>query len=65
MHFILVIIGIGLLIGLLFRSKGDSLLDTIQSGCGILLVLIVLIILFLFSFKFLIPISLKNKSLLN
>ena len=43
MHFILVIIGIGLLIGLLFRSKGDSLLDTIQSGCGILFVLIVLI----------------------
>jgi hypothetical protein len=29
MHFILVIIGIGLLIGLLFRSSGDLLLDTI------------------------------------
>ncbi len=50
MHFILVIIGIALLIGLLFRSKGDSLLDTIQSGCGILLVLIVLIILFFIFF---------------
>jgi len=46
MHFIFVIVGIALLIGLLFRSKGDSLLDTLQSGCGIMFVIIVLIVLF-------------------
>jgi hypothetical protein len=50
MHFIVVIIGIALLLGLLFRSKGDSLLDTLQSGCGILFVIIVLIVLFFIFF---------------
>jgi hypothetical protein len=34
---------ISLLIGLLFRKKGDGLLDTMQSGCWILLVIAAII----------------------
>jgi len=33
-----------LLLGLLFRKKGDSVLDTVQSGCWILVIAGVLII---------------------
>lgn len=50
MHFIIVIIGLALLFGLLFRSKGDSFLDTLQSGCGAMVVIIILIVLY-FMFK--------------
>ena len=35
---------LALLFGLLFRKKGDGLLDTMQSGCWILVIVGVLII---------------------
>lgn len=39
-----------LLFGLIFRSKGDSFLDTLQSGCGVIFVIVIVVILY-FVFK--------------
>jgi hypothetical protein len=39
MEILVVLLVIALLLGLLFRKKGDGFLDTIQSGCWILIVL--------------------------
>jgi undecaprenyl pyrophosphate phosphatase UppP len=35
---------IALLLGLLFRKKGDGILDTVQSGCWILVLIGVIIL---------------------
>jgi undecaprenyl pyrophosphate phosphatase UppP len=35
---------IALLLGLLFRKKGDGILDTVQSGCWILVIIGVIIL---------------------
>lgn len=35
---------IALLLGLLFRKKGDGFLDTIQSGCWILVVIALVVV---------------------
>jgi hypothetical protein len=49
MEIIFSIIVISLVLGLLFRKKGDGLLDTIQSGCWILIVIaIILLALFVY-----------------
>jgi hypothetical protein len=44
MEIIFSIIVVSLILGLLFRKKGDGLLDTIQSGCWILVFIGALII---------------------
>jgi hypothetical protein len=45
---IAVIIGIVFLIGLLTRKKGDSMLDTLSSGCGTIVAIIVILAVVLF-----------------
>jgi|GEM_PF-3141418 len=44
MEIIFSIIVISLILGLLFRKKGDGLLDTIQSGFWILIVLVIILL---------------------
>ena len=36
---------VGLLVGLLFRNKGDNTTDTLSKGCGFLLVGVIVIII--------------------
>lgn len=40
-----VLLGIGFLVGLFTRSKGDGLIDTVGSGCGCLIVLGILAVI--------------------
>tara|TARA_B100001175_G_C19492360_1_gene633356 strand:+ start:283 stop:441 length:159 start_codon:yes stop_codon:yes gene_type:complete len=47
MEAIIVILGIGLIVGLIIRKKGDNTMDTLSKGCGCLFViLLILTILF-------------------
>jgi 4-amino-4-deoxy-L-arabinose transferase-like glycosyltransferase len=48
MHIIIVLLGLALLFGLLFRNKGDSFLDTLQSGCGVLVFIAVALSLLIY-----------------
>lgn len=43
MEAIVVILGIGLVVGLIIRKKGDNTMDTLSKGCGCLFVIILLI----------------------
>ena len=45
MEAIVVILGIGLLIGLLVRKKGDNTMDTLSKGCGCLFVIAILLMI--------------------
>jgi hypothetical protein len=44
MESIIAILLIAFLIGLISRNKGDNFLDTLSSGCGMLLIIVVVII---------------------
>jgi len=44
MEFLIGLILLGLVVGLFVRKKGDSFMDTLQSGCSSLFGLIVLLI---------------------
>lgn len=48
MESLIVILVIALLIGLLTRSKGDSLLDTLGSGCSTIVWIIIILAVILF-----------------
>ena len=39
MELVVVIIGIGLLVGIIVRDKGDNTMDTLGKGCGCLILL--------------------------
>jgi hypothetical protein len=47
MEFLLVLLILGLIVGLITRSKGDGLLDTIGSGCSTIFILVVLLLIIL------------------
>jgi len=47
MEILIVCLILALLLGLLFRKKGDGFLDTIQSGCWILVVIGLIVIVYL------------------
>lgn len=47
MEFLLVLLVLGLIVGLITRSKGDGLLDTIGSGCSTMFVLLVILLIVL------------------
>jgi len=42
MELVIVILLIVFLVGLLSRKKGDNFLDTLSSGCGILIIIVVI-----------------------
>ena len=46
MEAIVLILGIGLIVGLIIRKKGDNTMDTLSKGCGCLFVIAILLILF-------------------
>ena len=46
MDVIVIVLGLGLLVGLLVRKKGDNTMDTLSKGCGCLFVITILLILF-------------------
>ena len=39
------LLALGLLVGLLFRNKGDNTMDTLSKGCGFLIVGVIFIII--------------------
>ena len=43
MEAIVVLLGIGLIVGLIIRKKGDNTMDTLSKGCGCLFVIALLI----------------------
>jgi hypothetical protein len=52
MNTIVGILLIALVLGLLFRSKGDGLLDTLSSGCGCLVAIAIgLVVLFFLAYS--------------
>ena len=46
MEGIVVLLGLGLLVGLLVRKKGDNTMETLSKGCGCLFLIAFLLILF-------------------
>ena len=47
MEAIIVILGIGLIVGLIIRKKGDNTMDTLSKGCGCLFVILILLAILL------------------
>jgi hypothetical protein len=43
---IVVLLGIGLIVGLIIRKKGDNTMDTLSKGCGCLFVIVILLVIF-------------------
>jgi vacuolar-type H+-ATPase subunit I/STV1 len=50
MEFLVVLLIVALLVGLIFRNKGDNTMDTLSKGCG-WIILIVIFLLFLFVYQ--------------
>ena len=46
MEFIVLVLGLGLLVGLVVRKKGDNTMDTLSKGCGCIFVIIILLMIF-------------------
>ena len=46
MEFIVLVLGLGLLVGLVVRKKGDNTMDTLSKGCGCIVVIIILLMIF-------------------
>ena len=47
MEAIVLILGIGLIVGLIIRKKGDNTMDTLSKGCGCLFVILILLTILL------------------
>ena len=47
MEAIIVILGIGLIVGLIIRKKGDNTMDTLSKGCGCLFVILLILTIIL------------------
>tara|TARA_B100000965_G_C19268498_1_gene616201 strand:+ start:505 stop:663 length:159 start_codon:yes stop_codon:yes gene_type:complete len=47
MEAIIVILGIGLIVGLIIRKKGDNTMDTLSKGCGCLFVILLILTILL------------------
>ena len=47
MEAIIVILGIGLIVGLIIRKKGDNTMDTLSKGCGCLFVILIILTILL------------------
>ena len=45
MEAIVVLLGIGLIVGLIIRKKGDNTMDTLSKGCGCLFVIAILLMI--------------------
>lgn len=48
MEFLVGILVIGLIVGLIFRKRGDSFTDTLQVGCSTLFWVVLVIIILIF-----------------
>ena len=46
MEAIVVLLGIGLIVGLIIRKKGDNTMDTLSKGCGCLFLAVILLVIF-------------------
>ena len=47
MEAIVVLLGIGLIVGLIIRKKGDNTMDTLSKGCGCLFVILIILTIIL------------------
>ena len=47
MEAIVVLLGIGLIVGLIIRKKGDNTMDTLSKGCGCLFVILLILTILL------------------
>tara|TARA_X000000368_G_C22682084_1_gene558720 strand:+ start:460 stop:618 length:159 start_codon:yes stop_codon:yes gene_type:complete len=47
MEAIVVLLGIGLIVGLIIRKKGDNTMDTLSKGCGCLFVILIILTILL------------------
>ena len=45
MEFIIILLGIGLIVGLIVRDKGDNTMETLSKGCGCMFGIVLLLII--------------------
>jgi formate hydrogenlyase subunit 3/multisubunit Na+/H+ antiporter MnhD subunit len=48
-EFIIILIAVAFIFGLLFRKKGDNFLDTLGSGCSVILTILAILGFLLFA----------------
>ncbi|SVC47933.1 uncharacterized protein METZ01_LOCUS300787 [marine metagenome] len=47
MEFLVVLLIVALLVGLIFRNKGDNTMDTLSKGCFYIIIIVILLIIYL------------------